>query len=75
MITKYFSSTYTLPENQTVFCDYTKKNYILSQQGFSEIHNQNHLNDLLHYQKDKAETHIYSDGLGTRNQPKNGYKN
>ena len=58
MITKDFSSTYTLPENQTVFCHYTKK-IISCQQGFSEIHNQNHLNDLLHYQKNKAETHMY----------------
>ena len=30
MITKDFSSTYTLPENQTVFCDYTKKLYPVS---------------------------------------------
>ena len=59
MITKDFSSTYTLPENQTVFCHYTKK-IISCQQGFSEIHNQNHLNDLLHYQKNKAETHMYA---------------
>ena len=58
MITKDFSSTYTLPENQTVFCHYTKK-IISCQQGFSEIHNQNHLNDLLHYQKNTAETHMY----------------
>ena len=35
------------------------KKIISCQQGFSEIHNQNHLNDLLHYQKNKAETHMY----------------
>ena len=72
MITKDFSSTYTLPENQTVFCHYTKK-IISCQQGFSGIHNQNHLNDLLHYQKNKAETRVPEIGFwGTRNQPKIG---